>query len=277
MAGFDLGADRVAVITGAASGIGRALASECAGRGMKVVLADTNTGGLDQAVAELAGQGREGLAMRCDVTIPADLEELAEVTYARYGQVNLLINNAGVAGAVAPCWTISEAGWSSTAAVNLLGPVNALRAFLPRMIEGGHPGWVANVASLSGLLPCAGAAPYGASKAALISLSESLAIELRQCGAPIGVSVACPAAVATPIASSFQTSQDGVRELAESETAAGMDPAEAARLILKGVEAGRFLVFTHACSETLVTERNQRAIAGDAPVSPDWSRIESNR
>lgn len=275
MAGLDLIPGRVAVITGAASGIGRALAAACAGRGMKVVLADIDTGGLDLVLAELAGQGHEALAMRCDVTAAADLDELAEVVYSRFGEVHLLVNNAGIVGAADASWMITEDGWLSATAVNLFGPVNALRAFLPRMIEARQPGWVANVASLSGLLPTAGAAPYGASKAALIALSESLAIELEQHGVQIGVTVACPAAVATAIASSMQGTQDGAREAAASAAAAGMDPAEAARLILEGIEAGRFLLFTHAGSESLVAEHNLRIAGGQAPVTPEWSRIVS--
>jgi short-subunit dehydrogenase len=129
------------------------------------------------------------------------------------------------------------------------------------------------VASLSGLLPTAGAAPYAASKAALIALSEALSVELGQCEAQIGVTVACPAAVATAIASSLQTNLAGVREAALAATAAGMDPAEAARLILEGVEAGSFMLFTHTSSDAFVSERNQRLVSGQAPVTPDWSRI----
>jgi NAD(P)-dependent dehydrogenase (short-subunit alcohol dehydrogenase family) len=273
MAGLELLSGRVAVITGAASGIGKALAAGCAGRGMKVVLADIDTGGLDLVLAELAGQGHEVLAMRCDVTVAADLDELAEVVYSRFGEVHLLVNNAGIAGAADPSWMVAEDGWMSATAVNLFGPVNALRAFLPRMIEGRQPGWVANVASLSGLLPTAGAAPYGASKAALIALSEALSIELGQCEAQIGVTVACPAAVATAIASSMQTTRAGVREAALAAAAAGIDPAEAARLILEGVEAGSFMLFTHSGSEALVSERNQRLAGGQTPVAPEWSRI----
>ena len=147
MAGLDFAAGRVAVITGAASGIGRAIAVECSIRGMRVVLADIDTDGLDGLAAELAGQGREGLAMRCDTANATDVQDLAEVVAGRYGPVHLLVNNAGVAGALGPSWMIGEADWKWTLDVNLFGPVNVLRCFLPRMIEGGRPGWVINIAS----------------------------------------------------------------------------------------------------------------------------------
>ncbi len=276
MAGLEFTAGRVAVVTGAASGIGRAIAAECSSRGMKVVLADVDTAGLDGFTSELAGQGREGLAMRCDVAQALDVEELAEVVYQRFGSVHLLVNNAGVAGAAGPSWTIGETDWKRTFDVNLLGPVNILRSFLPRMIEGGQPGWVVNIASLSGLLPAPGAAPYGVSKAALLALSEALSIELKQAGAPIGVTAACPAAVATTIAASLRpaTAEAAAAvQAAASGLAHGMAPAEAARRILAAVQEGRFSLFTHAGSGALVADRNSRLLDGGDPVPPDWSRI----
>jgi len=276
MAGLQLIAGQVAVITGAASGIGRAIAAECSSREMRVVLADIDTDGLDGLAAELAGQGREGLAMRCDTASAADVEELAEVVSGRFGQVHLLVNNAGVAGASGPSWTIGETGWRRTFDVNLFGPVNMLRSFLPRMIEGSQPGWVVNIASLSGLLPAPGAAPYGASKAALVALSEALSIELKQAGALIGVTAVCPAAVATAIASSLRPATaeaaDAVHAAA-SGLARGMAPAEAARRILAAVQEGRFSLFTHAGSAALVEDRNRRLTEGGDPVPPEWSRI----
>ncbi len=276
MAGLEFIAGRVAVVTGAASGIGRAIAVECSNRGMKVVLADVDTAGLDAFTSELAGQGREGLAMRCDTASAADVEELAEVVSGRFGQVHLLVNNAGVAGAAGPSWTISEPDWKWTFDVNLFGPVNILRSFLPRMIEGRQPGWVVNVASLSGLLPAPGAAPYSASKAALFALSEALSIELKQAGALIGVTAVCPAAVATSIGSSLRPASTEAADAVQAATSAlarGMAPAEAAHRILAAVQEGRFSLFTHAGSEALVADRNGRLLEGGDPVLPDWSRV----
>ena len=276
MAGLDFAAGRVAVITGAASGIGRAIAVECSIRGMRVVLADIDTNGLDGLAAELAGQGREGLAMRCDTASATDVQDLAEVVAGRYGQVHLLVNNAGVAGAAGPSWMIGEADWRWTLDVNLFGPVNVLRCFLPRMIEGGGPGWVINIASLSGLLPTPGAAPYSASKAALLALSEALSLELKQAGALIGVTIACPAAVATSIASSLRpTSPDAgdTVQTSASALACGMAPEEAARRILAAAEDGRFSLFTHAGSEAVVKERNRQLLEGGDPVLPDWDLV----
>ena len=276
MAGLQLIAGQVAVVTGAASGIGRAIAAECSSRGMRVVLADIDTNGLDGLAAELAGQGREGLAMRCDTASSTDVQELAEVVAGRYGQVHLLVNNAGVAGAAGPSWMIGEADWKWTLDVNLFGPVNVLRGFLPRMIEGGVPGWVINIASLSGLLPTPGAAPYSASKAALLALSEALSLELKQAGAPIGVTIACPAAVATSIASSLRPSSPDAGDAVQTSASAlacGMAPEEAARRILAAAEDGRFSLFTHAGSEAVVTERNRRLLEGADPVRPDWDLV----
>jgi NAD(P)-dependent dehydrogenase (short-subunit alcohol dehydrogenase family) len=158
-------AGKVAVITGAASGIGLALARGCGAEGMKVVLADIDSEALDEAGAELARARVEGMAMTCDVAQAAEVEELANVAFGHFGAVHLLCNNAGVAGTVGPCWTIEPEEWDRDLAVNLGGVIHGIRAFVPRMLEQEGEAHILNTASVMGLLPAGMAASYGVSKA----------------------------------------------------------------------------------------------------------------
>jgi NAD(P)-dependent dehydrogenase (short-subunit alcohol dehydrogenase family) len=264
-------AGKVAVITGAASGIGRALARECAREGMKVVLADIAAAALDEAAAELAEMKAEGLAMTCDVAQAPEVEELANVAFARYGAVHLLCNNAGVAGTSGPCWAVSPESWERDLAVNLGGVIHGIRAFVPRMIEQGGEGHIVNTASIMGLLPAGMAASYGVSKAGVVALSEALALELKEVGSTIGVSVVCPAAVATGIARSLKGAGEGgeaVREAIHGDLQAGLAPEVVAVQILAAVREGRFAVWPHPEMESAVRRQLDGLLAGRAPEAP---------
>ena len=187
---------KIAVVTGAASGFGREIAKECASRGMRVVLADLDLVGAEQVGREL---NTEWIACRSDVSKAADLNALAEKTIGRFGQAHLLVNNAGVmtAGGI---WQAPAEYWDWLFAVNVKGVVHGIRAFVPVMLKQGVEAHVLNTASLAGLVSLLMLGAYTASKHAVVALSECLHHELVQTGAPIGVSVLCPAYVQTGIA-----------------------------------------------------------------------------
>jgi NAD(P)-dependent dehydrogenase (short-subunit alcohol dehydrogenase family) len=176
---------RVAVITGAASGIGLATARLLAARRMKVVLADRNRDDLERAAGEvaaiaLAGDGEAGdaMAVTCDVSRPEELERLAEAAFARFGEVSLLMNNAGVGNNPGKPWE-DVAGWQKLIAVNFWGAVNGVAAFAPRMLARGHEGLIVNTGSKQGITTPPGNLAYNVSKSALKTYTEGLAHELR--------------------------------------------------------------------------------------------------
>jgi NAD(P)-dependent dehydrogenase (short-subunit alcohol dehydrogenase family) len=190
---------RVAVITGAASGIGLALAQRFAAAGMKLVLADIEAAPLQQAHAQLRAQGAQAIAVATDVASDSSVEALADAAYAQYGAVHLLCNNAGVAAAslVQPVWETKLADWHWTLGVNLMGVVHGLRAFVPRMLAGGDDGHVVNTASVAGLLT--GSGPYFASKHAVVCVTEGLYKDFKAAGARLSASVLCPGVIRTEI------------------------------------------------------------------------------
>lgn len=190
---------RVAVITGAAEGIGKAIALHAARQGMKLVLADLNPDTLSRTMSELSTTGADVAGLDVDVSDPTRVEALAELAYARFGAVHLLVNNAGVALAKS-VWETSQKDWDWVMGVNLYGVTNGLRAFVPRMLAGGDEGHVVNVASVAGLISEPGMAAYNASKFGVVTVSEGLFHDLALRQAPIGVSVLCPAWVRTRIA-----------------------------------------------------------------------------
>ena len=186
---------KVAVITGAASGIGAGLAKQAVARGMKVVLADRDQAGLDKVAGEL---GDQALAVVTDVTSQASLDALADKAYAAFGQVDLLFNNAGVLS-TGNCWEISDAKWQQAWQVNVNGIVNGLRAFVPRLLKADRPARIINTASVGGFLPSPLMAPYSATKFAVVALTEGLASELAAVNPKIKVSLLAPGPVKTAI------------------------------------------------------------------------------
>lgn len=186
---------KVAVITGAASGIGAGLAKQAIARGMKVVLADRDQVGLEKVAQEL---GENALAVVTDVTTQASLDALADKAYAAFGQVDLLFNNAGVLS-TGNCWEISDAQWQQAWQVNVNGIVNGLRAFVPRLLKADRPARIINTTSVGGFLPSALMAPYSATKFAVVALTEALAGELAAINPQIKVSLLAPGPVKTAI------------------------------------------------------------------------------
>src|ERR687898_2818856 len=191
-------AGRVAVVTGAGSGIGRGLAGQAAREGMRVVIADVELGALEESAAEVEAAGAEVLVAPTDVSRADEVDALANLAYERFGAVHLLCNNAGVFQA-GITWERELADWEWVLGVNLWGVLHGIRSFVPRMLDGGDEGHIVNTSSLAGLITGAYSAPYITSKFAVLALTECLAHDLRAHGAPIGVSVLVPGLVDTNI------------------------------------------------------------------------------
>jgi NAD(P)-dependent dehydrogenase (short-subunit alcohol dehydrogenase family) len=268
--------DKVALVTGAASGIGFALADRFASVGMKVVLADVEAAALETAEKTLKAKGAPVLAVRTDVSKPADVEELARRAYERFGAVHVLCNNAGV-GAGGLSWEHSYDDWQWVLGVNLWGVVNGIRTFVPRMIQQGTEAHIVNTASVAGLITSPYMSIYGATKHAVVALTESLKMELELTGTKIGASVLCPGFVATKIHDSERNrpaelkgqrsatetdQQTTIRELARQQVAAGIKPAEVAAMVLEAIRDERFYVLTHPRFSKLIRLRMENILDG---------------
>jgi NAD(P)-dependent dehydrogenase (short-subunit alcohol dehydrogenase family) len=261
----------VAVVTGAASGIGRALATKFADEGMRVVLADNNETALRATEAQLAEQGRDVHPVVCDTASEASVQELARVTLERYGAAHVLCNNAGVVGK-GDAWRGPFANWEWVVGINLYGVVHGIRAFLPIMEDQGL-GHIVNTASMAGLLAVPGQPPYNATKSAVVAISESLFIELRQSGSPVRVSALCPAFVRTNLMHGQQwdtrlgpeppisenTANRQMEEYFEQGVERGVDPAIIAAEVIDAIRGGRFWILTHPEARHAPVERMERA------------------
>ena len=233
---------KVAVITGGASGIGRACALAMARRGADVVIADVNQERTNAAVAMIEGLGRRSLGVRCDVSRDGELERLAERSITVMGGVDLLMNNAGVVLG-GPIEAVSMADWEWIVNINLLGPVRGVRAFLPHMLQRGS-GYIVNTASFAGLVahnPMT--IPYDTTKHGVVGLSAGLALYCKPRG--IGVSVLCPGYVETNLSENYR-----FRGLEEAASGPGrmpdatVQPEDVAEKVVDAVEAERFLILS---------------------------------
>jgi NAD(P)-dependent dehydrogenase (short-subunit alcohol dehydrogenase family) len=266
---------KVAVVTGAASGIGRAMAERFAREGMRVVLADVERDALDAASDAFAAEhgADHVLAVPTDVRDEKSVDALAAATFDRFGAVHVLCNNAGV-GVGGMTWDIPADRWRWIVEVNLLGVAHGIRAFVPRMIEQGE-GHVVNTASAAGLLTGPVMAPYYATKHAVVALSEALHFDLQITGTAVGVSVLCPEWVRTRISESernrpadveampgMPADGEGAGSIIQGLVDSGLDPAEVAGMVVDAIRSGRFWILTHAT--TLPTaKRRWEAIASD--------------
>jgi NAD(P)-dependent dehydrogenase (short-subunit alcohol dehydrogenase family) len=246
--------DRVAVVTGAASGIGFALAARFAAEGMKVVMADIEAAALATAADELRAKAPDILATQIDVSRPDDVERLARETYAAFGAAHVLCNNAGVA-VIGGVHEHSLADWQWVINVNLWGVIHGVRAFVPRMLAAGHDAHIVNTASMAGLTTAPFMAVYDVAKHGVVALSESMYKEFLATGAPIGVSVVCPGLITTNIMTSSRNRPSDLAEagklgpMAEAfgqalgeRVAGGYPPSEVAEQVVQGIREGRFYI-----------------------------------
>ena len=246
--------DRVAVVTGAASGIGLALAERFASEGMKVVMADIEKTALASAADGLRQTGATVLATEVDVSRPDHVDRLAQETYQAFGAAHVVCNNAGVAvlGAV---HEHTLADWQWVINVNLWGVIHGVRAFVPRMLAGGDEGHIVNTASMAGLTTSPFMSVYDVTKHGVVALSESMYKEFVVTGAPIGVSVVCPGLINTNIMRSARNRPENLAEagkqgpmtqafgqaLAE-RLVGGYPPSAVAEQVVRGIHEGRFYV-----------------------------------
>ncbi|MCC7364791.1 MAG: SDR family NAD(P)-dependent oxidoreductase [Dehalococcoidia bacterium] len=260
---------RVCVITGAASGIGLALAERAAAEGMRVVLSDIEAGPLEAAVAGLRGQGATAIGVRADVSKEAEVEELAARAYAEFGAVHLFCNNAGVFSREKPTWEHTPADWQWIFGVNVMGVVHGMRAFVPRMLASGEPGHVVNTASMAGLATGGmGTAVYDASKHAVVSLTESLYKDLVTRQSLVSASVLCPGVVDTNIFTAERNrpaeygggpGQDVASPSSAELPSDWLSPQEVAAQVFDGVREDRFYILA------------------SQPVVFEWVRMAHNR
>jgi NAD(P)-dependent dehydrogenase (short-subunit alcohol dehydrogenase family) len=272
--------DRVAVVTGAASGIGRGLAERFAHEGMHVVLADVEAAALEEAERELRAEGASVLAVRTDVAKAEDVEALADATMERFGKVHIVCNNAGV-GSTKLAWEESLEDWRWTLGVNLWGVIHGVRTFVPMMLRGGEEGHIVNTASLAGLMAGGGASAYTTSKFAVVGLSEVLYFELLMTSAgKLGVSVLCPGATNTRIMDGDRNRPEGARPEPPAGTPEaigrdfvrqllreGQSPAEVAGKVFDAIVERRFYVLTHPEHNGYITRRTEALLGGGPPVA----------
>ena len=272
---------RVAVVTGGASGIGRAMAERFAAEGMKVVLADIEEGALARAESEMLAAGATVASKRTDVSQGEDVEALARFTVDTFGAVHVLCNNAGV-GVGGNSWQQTEADWEWVLGVNLWGVIHGIRAFVPIMLEQGDECHVVNTASGAGLHTRPWLAMYCASKHAVVALSECLHHELSLTGSKVKVSVLCPAVVNTRIGESERNRPDVLRNAADAGVpgqqmqameqafrallATGLPPEQVAGAVVDAIKAERFYIITHEETKGRVRSRMQDILEDRSPT-----------
>ncbi len=267
-----------AVVTGAASGIGRGLAVHAAGLGMKLVVADVDEGGLEETRKQCEARGTAAIAVPTDVSKPAAVEALAAAARDAFGNIQLVFNNAGVL--VAGCaWERSAEDWEWQIGVNLMGCVHGARVFVPILIEQGEPAWMVNTASIGGLLSGPFLSPYIVSKHAVVALSEVLYHELGAMKTGVGISCLCPGAVDTGIARSERVRPDDrgdaapLRSEVEQRFAeglaagieAGMTPEAVAEHAFAAIGEGRFWIFPDPMYRDGFQVRAQSILEGSNP------------
>ncbi|MDA0979599.1 MAG: SDR family NAD(P)-dependent oxidoreductase [Proteobacteria bacterium] len=259
--------DKVAVITGGASGIGLATARQLAARGTHLVLTDIESGALEAAVTELRATGVKVEGVVCDVSKLDQVQQLADTAFERMGAVHILFNNAGIAVG-GPILEMTHADWQWTIDVDLWGPIHGVEAFLPRMVDQAEPGHILFTASFAGLVPNQGLGPYCVAKYGVVAMAEVLQRELRDTG--IGVSVLCPMRVGTNIGNSERNRPaelGGPEETSpvldqseDNEDLAGrvLDVNDVAAQVVAAVESGQLYILPHEESRESIRRRFER-------------------
>jgi NAD(P)-dependent dehydrogenase (short-subunit alcohol dehydrogenase family) len=240
--------DKVAVVTGGGSGIGRALVLALAHEAARVVIADLDEAAMDVVARDVRARGAQALTVRTDVTDLGQVQALAERAFKAFGGVHVLCNNAGVA-AWGGLERATHRDWQWVLGVNLWGVIHGIEAFVPRMIAAGEPGHIVNTASMAGLIASQGLGVYNTSKYAVVGLSETLAKDLKPYR--IGVSVLCPMGVDTRIRESERSRPAALRNEGGAEAPAVeligryLAPETVAGMVLDAIRRGELYVITH--------------------------------
>jgi NAD(P)-dependent dehydrogenase (short-subunit alcohol dehydrogenase family) len=278
-------AGKVAVITGAASGIGRALTEKCIAEGMHVVMADIEEAVLDQVATELqATTNNQVLPILTNVAIESELQSVLDEAVQELGGVHLLFNNAGVGGG-GNAWDATQKDWDWVLGVNLWSVIYGLRVFVPQMIAQDEPCHIVNTASVAGLIGGSTNALYSVTKHGVVALTENLDVDLKAAEAKIGCSVLCPGFVNTNI---FDSGRNRPSSLANEEEAApptpedeqriamfreilrqGMQPAEIADIVFDSIRNNRLYILTHDHFDEMIRTRADNIVSGKNPVMGD--------
>jgi NAD(P)-dependent dehydrogenase (short-subunit alcohol dehydrogenase family) len=275
---------KTAVITGAASGIGKGLAGHCVREGLKVVLADIEEKPLREVERELQDLGGTVLAVRTDVSKLADIENLAQKTLEKFGTVDLLFNNAGVQVEVQRSrrlWEFSPAEWEWVIGVNLWGVIYGIKTFLPVMLRQGTEGHIVNTSSQAGLTSGGPMGMYRFTKHGVVSLSESLYFQLHKEHARIGVSVLCPVLVNTnlneaernrpaelqsaPVNDPLTTEQQALKDMFIAANRKGMPADRYAEVVFEAIRENRLYVKESAMFNEAIRQRAEDIITGRNP------------
>jgi len=272
---------KVAVITGAASGIGRGIAEKCVREGMKVVLADIDDALLTKAEAELRSLGGTVLGVRTDVSKRNDVELLARRTLDAFGQIHLLFNNAGVTASGVP-WEATWNDWEWVIGVNLWSVIHGVKVFTPLMLAQNTECHIINTSSLAGLMAGAGSAPYAATKHAVVAISECLYLTLQEQKSLVKVSVLCPGLVRTNIANAERNRPEGLRDEPVTRTPemqahivafkaaieASMSPQQVADIVFDAIRKEQFYILPHPEYTEVIQLRTDKLLHLENPVSP---------
>lgn len=262
--------NKVAVVTGAASGIGSAIAKRCAYEGMKIVLADIDEKSLANTEKVLKSMGADTLSVVCDVSKESDMSLLAKKTLEFFGEVHLLFNNAGVATGTV-LWENTTADWQWALGVNLWGLINSTKIFVPIMFKQKSQCHIVNTASIAGLTACPGNGIYSVTKHAIVNFSETLYYELKLANSQIDVSVVCPGFVRTRLMDSERNRPADLRNFPENKDYSpqkqrleqmfrdgvmnGMTPEQVVEDVFDAIQKKKFYVFNHDESKALIKQR----------------------
>lgn len=278
---------KTAVITGGASGIGRALADRFAAERMNVVLADIEEDALAAAVKEMEDLQHSVMGIVTDTMRRQSIEELLDKTVAQFGNVHILCNNAGIAAGNPRrlgVWDLPDSDWEWTLGVNFYGVLYGIQVFVPHMLEHGESAHIVNTASLAGVLP--GGGPYGVSKHAVLSLTEGLKGDLLGHQANISASVLCPGFVATNIADAERNRPSDMGSPAATGEAAGVvrdllangkAPAEVADIVFEAIQQDRFYVLPHPGWDDTVRNRVEAILSREGLPSLDMEVLIKRR
>jgi NAD(P)-dependent dehydrogenase (short-subunit alcohol dehydrogenase family) len=280
--------DKVAVVTGAASGIGWGLAEQCAKEGMKVVIADIEEPALREAEKKLKDGGATVLTVRTDVSRFGDVENLAQKTIDAFGGVHLLFNNAGVQTGVPegkPLWENTLADWEWVLGVNLWGVVHGIKVFMPLMLRQNTECHIVNTSSMAGLITEPQLVIYAVTKAGVIKISEGLYLQLKQMNSPIGVSVLCPAFVDSRLGDAIrnrpaelQNPPETMKPPERPSLLGGirkgdwkvLTPEQSSEIVFKAIRENTFYILTDPLEKALTKQRVDNILQGLNPEPPHF-------